>query len=194
MASQSQYIAFKGNRRVYEGSLRDVVPKIKRNLGTSENSPYLIFNLETGKTMDFNFQGSEQDVLKRLEVYQSEAAPAPEKAGPGRPKIGVISREVSLLPRHWEWLAQQSGGASATLRVLVEQATKKSVQGRGPKLAMERTHAFLSVLAGDLINFEEVLRALYRKEKTTFSTLMTSWPEDIRQQALEFAGPAFSEE
>ncbi|MFY0534142.1 DUF2239 family protein [Nannocystis pusilla] len=35
----------------------------------------------------------------------------PARTGPGRPKLGVVSREVSLLPRHWEWLERQPSGS-----------------------------------------------------------------------------------
>ena len=117
MDSFNTYTAFEGRALFTKGSLSDVVKKIKKNIGKSDNSSILIFSDATGKIMDFNFQGSEKEVLKRLDVFVTDYAPT-EKPGPGRPKMGVVSREVSLLPRHWEWLATQSSGASATLRAV----------------------------------------------------------------------------
>src|SRR4051812_29944480 len=133
------YTAFAGDNLVFTGTLPDVVLKIKKRMGKSENSSMLIFSDATGNTMDFNFQGSEKDVLKRLEIFTTEANPE-DSSGPGRPKLGVMSREVSLLPRHWEWLAAQSGGASAVLRRLVDEARKKSSEGNTIKQTQEKTY------------------------------------------------------
>ncbi len=164
MDAINTYTAFDENKLIFQGSLSEVVLKIKKRLGRAENSSVLIFSDATGKAIDFNFQGSEKDILKRLEVFVSEEMPN-SCAGPGRPKLGVMSREISLLPRHWEWLANQSGGASATLRHLVDEAKKKSVGGISVKQAQERTYKFMSVIAGDLSGFEEALRSLYKKEE-----------------------------
>src|SRR4051812_35711541 len=117
MDTQGTYTAFEGSHRLFQGALQEVVLRVKKRLGRAENSAILIFSDTTGKTMDFNFHGSENDVLKRLEVYVSTESNR-EASGPGRPKLGVVSREVSLLPRHWEWLATQPGGASASIRKL----------------------------------------------------------------------------
>ncbi|MEO6098220.1 MAG: DUF2239 family protein, partial [Fibrobacteria bacterium] len=171
MEAKSTYTAFEGPQLVCRGPLPEVIFKIKRRMGNSENSSVLVFSDATGNTMDFNFQGSEKDVLKRLEVFAAEDAPgrsAPEAAGPGRPRLGVVSREVSLLPRQWEWLASQSGGASAILRRLVDEERRKSIGGDTVKKHQERTYKFISVMAGDLEGYEEALRALYKKDHKTF--------------------------
>jgi hypothetical protein len=190
METANTYTAFEGHRLLSQGPLEHVVLRVKRRLGKAENSSILIFSDLTGKSMDFNFQGSEKEVLKRLEVYIS-GDEVKEPVGPGRPKLGVISREVSLLPRHWEWLATQAGGASATLRRLVEDAKKKSETGQDIKQSQERTYKFMSVLAGDQIGYEEALRALYKKDKKKFVGLIQEWPSDVRTYAMELAKPVF---
>lgn len=187
MNSTNTYTAFEGNDLFCRGTLEEVVKKVKRN---KSQDHILIFNDSTGKTMDFNFQGSEKEVLKRLEIFIGSPSPS-EYSGPGRPKLGVVSREVSLLPRHWEWLAAQPGGASATLRRLVEEGKKKEAGASEVKLAQERTYKFMSVMAGDLPGYEEALRALYRKEKKTFLSEIKTWPPAIQSHAIELASEVF---
>lgn len=191
MDTESLYTAFVGSQWLVRGPLLEVVSKVKAHLGSAENSAILIFSDATGKTMDFNFQGSEKDVLKRIEVYVPSEIP-PEATGPGRPKLGVVSREVSLLPRHWEWLATQTGGASATLRQLVEDAKKKSMGAGLVKQAQERAYKFMSVIAGDLPDYEEALRALYKRDKKSFFVRTQSWPKDVRAYAAELAKQVFA--
>ena|ERR1017187_10526732 len=190
MDTPSTYTAFEGNNRLFSGPLDDVIIKIKKKLGKAENSSFLIFSDSTGKTMDFNFHGTEKEILKRLEIFVSNDGPK-DSIGPGRPKLGVTSREVSLLPRHWEWLATQSGGASATLRKLVEEAKKASLGSNHTKQAQERTYSFISVMAGDLQNFEEALRALYKKDEKKFVAYINDWPIDVQRYALELSQPVF---
>ncbi|MBC7467452.1 MAG: DUF2239 family protein [Bdellovibrio sp.] len=186
------YSAFQGSALLFRGELQDVVLNIKKHLGRSENSSVLILSDATGKTLDFSFQGSQQDVLKRLEMYKHTDDPV-EPSGPGRPKLGVISREISLLPRHWEWLATQSGGASATLRLLVEEARKKSSNINTTKQLQERAYQVMSVLAGDLQGYEEALRALYKKDGKAFVTQVKGWPKDIQKYLSELTKPVFKE-
>jgi hypothetical protein len=192
--SPISYTVFEGPTLLFRGQLIDVVQRTKARLGKStDNSSLLIFSDSTGKIMDFNFQGSEADVLKRLDVFVQEAEPK-DNSGPGRPKLGVISREVSLLPRHWEWLASQTGGASAVLRRLIDEARRKSFGGNGVKQAQERTYRFMSVLAGDLKGYEEALRALYKRDEEGFLRQTESWPHDVRKHAIILAHLVFSDE
>lgn len=190
METSSTYSAFEGHSLLLRGSLTEVVLKIKKKLGKAENSSILVFSDSTGKIMDFDFHGSEKDVLQRLDVFVAKDAPK-DSPGPGRPKLGVISREVSLLPRHWEWLASQTGGASATLRKLVEVAKKKSLHGNSAKQAQERSHKFMSALAGDLNGYEEALRALYKRDEKSFQSKIQDWPRDIRLHVTRMAEAAF---
>ncbi len=191
MSSAANYTVFDGSKMLYQGPLTTVVQKIKKRMGQSSNSSFLIFNDETGKTIDFNFHGSEDDVQKRLSVFVGAEGGTEQVSGPGRPKLGVVSREISLLPRHWEWLAAQPSGASATLRQLVESAMKKSASNTTLKQAQERTYRFISVMAGDLEGYEEALRALYKKEKKTFVAQMRNWPDDVKDHAIALSRDAF---
>lgn len=175
------YTAFEDHKLLIQGALDQVVLKVKRKLGAAAHSPILIFSDQSGKTMDFNFSGSEADVLKRLDIYVPAAEQTSENQGPGRPKLGVISREVSLLPRHWEWLAQQSSSVSAVLRKMIEEAMKKSTPANEAKQAQERTYQFMSVIAGDRPQYEEALRALYQKNQKSFLSLIDKWPADIKK-------------
>lgn len=192
MQSPATYTAFEDQQILVQGTLPEVVRRVKRRLGRSAHTSVVIFSDDTGGTIDFNFHGSEEDVAKRLEIFVA-SSPEKEQAGPGRPKLGVISREISLLPRHWEWLAAQPGGASATLRQLVESASKKTVDGVTDKKVQEKTYRFMSVLAGDLEGYEEALRALYKKDKRTFLSRIENWPRDVRAYAVALSKPLFEE-
>ncbi len=198
MEKDNRYTAFEEGSIVARGSLAEVVQEVKRRIGRADNSAILIFSDNTGNTMDFNFQGTGKDVLKRLEVFVGAAGEGPgkpdqESPGPGRPKLGVVSREVSLLPRQWEWLASQSGGASAVLRRLVDEARKKTSEGPSLKRIQERAYKFMSVMAGNLPGYEEAIRALYKKDRKAFATRIAEWPADIQGHARELAGPVFDE-
>jgi hypothetical protein len=190
MADQRTYTAFEGTTRLFRGALPEVVVKVKERLGRAENSPVLIFSDDTGNTIDFNFQGSVKDVRKRLAIFVSMQQSGPV-SGPGRPRLGVISREISLLPRHWEWLASQPGGASATLRRLIDEVKKKSSARVSIKEVQERVYRFMSVIAGDLKGYEEALRALYKADRKNFLLHIHEWPADVRAHAIEMAKPVF---
>jgi len=166
------------------------VLKVKERLGRADNSTVLIFSDDTGKTMDFNFQGSVKDVLKRLEMFVARQEHRPV-SGPGRPRLGVICREVSLLPRHWEWLASQPGGASAAIRKLIEEARKRSSTHLSVKEIQERVYRFMSVIAGDMEGYEEALRALYKADRRNFLLHIHGWPADVRTHVIEMAKPVF---
>jgi uncharacterized protein len=190
MDTPGTYSVFEGTTRLFRGTFPEVVLKVKERLGRADHSSLLMFSDDTGKTMDFNFQGSVKDVLKRLEIYVSRQA-SPPPSGPGRPRLGVISREISLLPRHWEWLASQPGGASATLRKLIEEARRKSMAHVSVKQIQERAYRFMSVMAGNMTGYEEALRALYKADRRNFLLHMQDWPPDVRTHAIELAKPVF---
>lgn len=184
------YTAFMGTDFFGQGSLSEIILKIKKYIGTAENTNILIFSDLTGKAIDFNFQGSLLDVQKRLDVFVSENS-TQQITGPGRPKLGVISREISLLPAHWEWLATQPGGSSAVIRKLIDEARKKSEGSLSIKQIQERVHRFTTAMAGDLQGYEEALRALYRKDEDQFLIQMGSWPSDIRDHVINLSKPIF---
>lgn len=193
MSSESNqtYTAFRGTQLVANGRLDDVALKVKRLGGDG----VLVFSDETGKEMDFDLRGRDKDVLQRLQVFLSPAPSADEAPrGPGRPKLGVVAREVSLLPRHWEWLSTQSGGASAALRRLIEDARKATSGREAIRQAQDRAYKMMSALAGNLPRYEDALRALYAKDKKTFKGEIVDWPPDVRDYALRMAAPAFGDE
>lgn len=187
------YTAFEGHRILIQGRLDEVALRVKHRTKTDPSAAILIFSDLTGKEMDFDLRGSDKEILSRLLMYltpKGEISAPP--VGPGRPKLGVVAREVSLLPQHWEWLSTQSGGASATLRRLVEDA-KKSASGKDLiKQAQERAYKFMSAMAGNLPYYEESLRALFAKDKKKFKECVVDWPKDVRQHALSLAAPVFT--
>ena len=184
------YTAFLGDAVAAEGALADVVMPLKRRIGAANHCEAIIFNDTTGAPFDFNFSGSEEDVQKRLDVFTSQ--PEESRSGPGRPRLGVTCREVSLLPHHWEWLSAQPAGASAALRRLVDAARRHDSAPPSVRQVQERTYRFLSVVAGNREGFEDALRSLYRKDRKGFSRHMANWPPAIRAHALRLAKPLFS--
>jgi uncharacterized protein len=156
----------------------------------------LIFDDETSELIEVDFSGTEKDVAQRFTgkaAAQRENAPA-EPRGPGRPKLGVVAREVTLLPRHWDWLATQPGGASVALRKLVEHARLAS-RGRDRKRrAQESAYRFLSAMAGNEAGFEEALRALFAGQREQFTKTAAAWPADVREHAKKLAAKVFAAE
>ena len=171
------YTAFDGHRRIASGSLGEVVLAVKRAVEGGAERPILIFDDATGRAIDVDTRGDEEAVVARY---------APPVRGRGRPKLGVVAREVTLLPRHWDWLNRQSGGASVALRRLVDAARRGENGGRA---AREAAYHFMSAMAGDLPGFEEAARALFANDRPRFEGLIAAWPEDIRAHAL---APAFA--
>jgi hypothetical protein len=176
MDSAQHYTAFVGSRKLASGEQRLVLRSIKLHLERGGN-PVLIFDDSSGRQVEFDFSGSLEQVLAR------EASEP--KAGPGRPKLGVVSREISLLPRHWEWLEKQPNGNSAALRRLVDEARKREPEKERARLAREAAAKFMWAMAGDLAGFEEASRALYAGDEKRLRTLMRRWPKDIRAHALK---------
>lgn len=186
--SQSQSCtAFDGHRLIASGSLREVALATKRVIDAGPKGPVLVFDDQTSLPVEIDFRGTPEDVLSRLGLAGSEAAPR----GPGRPRLGVVAREVTLLPRHWEWLATQPGGASATLRRLVEEARRGGVdRARRSGEALDR---FMQAMAGDLPHYEEASRAYWRGERDRFEHLINAWPADVRDHARRLAAVAWDD-
>lgn len=180
------YTAFVGARLLGTGALEEIVRLIKARVDGGETERIAFFDDETGQVLDLDLRGSPDEAIARLAehpvlgpvVAESEG---PKRAGPGRPKLGVVSREVSLLPRHWEWLGEQSGGASVTLRKLVDEARKRTEVRDRARRAKEATHRVMWELAGNLAGFEEASRAYYANDPGRFSQEVAGWPEDVRR-------------
>jgi hypothetical protein len=179
--------AFHGIKRIASGDLRAVAVKTKELLERDPTAQPLIFSDATSEVIELDFRGTLQEVVDRIEVTSPDAP----SRGPGRPKLGVVAREVTLLPRHWEWLAAQRGGASVALRKLVEHAIKSTRDSDSMRRAQDVTYRFVSAMAGNEPGFEEAIRALFRSERDRFDEWIRAWPPDIRDHAKKLAAAAF---
>ncbi|MDF0496055.1 DUF2239 family protein [Bradyrhizobium yuanmingense] len=186
---QGTYTAFAGQRRLASGTAGDVALAVKRATQPLAE-PIIIFDDGTGRSIDFDLRGDDGEVLARLATLmpQAETTEAPaEPRGRGRPKLGVVAREVTLLPRHWEWLNAQAGGASVALRKLVDEARRASGDKDRERQARDAAYHFMSTMAGDLPQFEEASRALFADDRRRFTSLIADWPTDIRDHIVKLA-------
>ncbi len=192
------YVAFDGDRRIGAGSLRDVARAARQALDRDRLASILIFESESSALVDIDLRGSVDDVLSR--IPPASARPAEEDAvvtaprGPGRPKLGVVAREITLLPRHWDWLAQQKGGASVAIRRLVDEARRVNEDRDRIRLGQEAAYRFMSAMAGNRPHFEEAIRALFAPDRAMFQKLIAEWPGDVRDHAAALAERAFPRE
>jgi uncharacterized protein len=202
--------AFRGHELLASGALRDVARVVWRAVKDAEShhGAVLVFDDATGRVIDFEMRGDERAMLAHVDVMlrMSHGAPVQSNDEPygatsgdsvdqvprprGRPKLGVVAREITLLPRHWEWLATQPGGASVALRKLVDAARRTHADSDRAKAARDVAYGFMNAMAGDLSQFEEVIRALYRGDETRFRELITEWPQDIAAYSAQLAFPA----
>jgi hypothetical protein len=194
--SDSPYVAFDGDRCIAAGDLRDVARAAKQTLDRRKDASVLVFDGTTSGPIDIDFRGTVDDVLARLPDIAEAPATAEDAAipvprGPGRPKLGVVAREVTLLPRHWEWLAQQSGGASVALRKLVDEARRANKDKDRVRHAQEAAYRFIAAMAENKPHYEEVARALFAGDAERFESWTTSWPADVRDHARRLAAAAF---
>ena len=186
------FTAFEGERRLAAGGLADVALAVKHAEQRRTAEPILIFSNATGRAIDLDLRGDTEAVLARPAKPASagataEAASPSEPRGRGRPKLGVVAREVTLLPRHWEWLNTQPGGASVALRKLVEQARRANGDADRNRAARDAAYHFMSAMAGNLSGFEEASRALFADDRRNFMRLIAAWPADIRDHAVNLA-------
>jgi len=181
MPDRTSCAAFAGTRRIAGGALAEVALAVR---GLSD-APVLVFDDATGRVIDLDLSGSAAEVAARY-------ASAEDARGPGRPKLGVVAREVTLLPRQWEWLAGQPGGASAALRRLVDAARKQNEAADQARIARERAYRFLHALGGDFAGFEALSRALFAGDGAGFETGLADWPPDVAAHARRLAEGAFA--
>ena len=183
------FTAFEGQRCLVSGPITEVALAIK-GVTRPAASPIAIFSDSTGRPIDLDLRGSNADVLARLAATSPATAEEPvsnEPRGRGRPELGVVAREVTLLPRHWEWLSAQPGGASVALRKLVDEARKANGDRDRHRAARDAAYHFISAMAGNLENFEEASRALFADDRRRFVSLIAPWPADIRDHAVKLA-------
>ena len=190
----SRYTAFAGDRLLACGAYADIAQALA-SLDEQEQ-PVLVFDDATGAPVDAPPRPEHAALLARMGVdgagasdpANSRAAPRPS---PGRPRLGVVAREVTLLPRHWDWLSAQPGGASAALRRLVDQARKAGESADDRRRAIERCYKFMNAIAGHRPGFEEATRALFAGERERFETLISAWPTDVAAHARRLAAPGW---
>lgn len=189
-----------GTRRIATGAPADVTRAVKRIADGGEPAPILVFDGDA-RIVDLDLRGSEGEVVDRLNIEgtNGDSAPSPATSshqspmprGRGRPKLGVVAREVTLLPRHWDWLGNQPGGASAAVRRLVDQARPSSAEKDRLREAKEVAYRFMSAMAGNEQGFEEASRALFAGNATRFAEMTVDWPVDVRDHARALAVLAF---
>jgi uncharacterized protein len=194
IATTIQCTAFLGARRIAAGTLEHVALSVKAALGDDQRLSALVFDDTTGRQIDLDLRGSDDDVVQRLALHpfvRRVATKEPEPRGPGRPKLGVVGREVTLLPRHWEWLSRQSGGASVALRKLVDEARRTHGSRDRIRQAQEATYHFMSAMVGNEPGYEEAARALFAKDRARFDELIGKWPTDVSAHVARLAEAAF---
>lgn len=172
--------AFAGPRRIAAGLLTDVAVSAKAALTADPLATVLVFDDATGRVIDLDLRGGAEEVATRY-------APAAVPRSRGRPRLGVVAREVTLLPRHWEWLNAQPGGASQALRRLIDEARRADNGRTVRRQAQETAYRFMSAMAGNFAGFEEASRALFADDRPGFEAETASWPEDIRLHARQLA-------
>lgn len=173
------YSVFAGTRRLTVGPLAHATLAARRAQDRDPQTPVLVFARSDGRVIDLDLRGTEADMLSRL-------GPSAEQTRRGRPKLGVVAREVTLLPRHWDWLAAQPGGASITLRRLVEAARKADAGPGHARLRTEAAYRFMSAMAGDMPGFEEASRALFAGDLQGLQTRISDWPPDLQSELLDY--------
>jgi hypothetical protein len=188
-----QFTAFVGDRRLASGPLAEVTLAVMKASRKAASEPIVVFDDANGRPIDLDLRGTERDVVARLPPpaanpqTPADDVAAPEPRGRGRPRLGVVAREVTLLPRHWEWLGVQPGGASVALRKLVEEARRTSGDRDRSRAAREAAYHFMSTMAGNLPGFEEASRALFADDRRRFGELIAGWPGDIRDHIVRLA-------
>jgi hypothetical protein len=193
-------IAFEGSRRIASGKLAHVALKAKEVLDRGERGPVVIFDDQTSHVIEVDFRGTGKEVVERLSVSAVKCADegetprqSVETRRVGRPKLGVVAREVTLLPRHWDWLNCQTGGASVALRKLVEEARRANAGKDRVRQAREVAYRFLSAMAGNEPGFEEATRSLFAGNAKRFQEMIAGWPVDVREHANKLAAAGFPE-
>jgi hypothetical protein len=194
MTAEPSFIAFDGDRRIAIGSPASVAIAVKRRVEASRNAQILVFDAATSAQIELDVQGSDKEVRARAPLFAPRPpsagdAETPSARGPGRPKLGVVAREVTLLPRHWDWLNAQPGGASVALRKLVDEARRSKRDS--VRRSQEAAYRFITAMAGDKPHYDDANRALFASDGERFDRLTAGWPTDIRDHARKLAAGAF---
>lgn len=185
--------AFSGSYRIASGELRHVALKAKQAFDGHPERPVLVFDDADARALELPLELPAADLLawlSRPQLGEGGGEPARPRR-PGRPKLGVVAREVTLLPRHWDWLAAQPGGASVALRRLVDDARKVTAGDDRRRAAQEAAYRFMQAMAGNEGGFEEAARALFAGDFGRFQACIAGWPDDVRDHVEWLATDAF---
>jgi hypothetical protein len=185
--------AFAATTRIATGDRLTVALAARDHL-SRRSDPVLVFDDSSGEQVELDLRGTAEEVTARITPPPAAApAPAAEARGPGRPKLGVVAREVTLLPRHWDWLQQQSGGASVALRRLVE-AARLASEGTDHRVrARDAAWRFATAIAGNRPHFEDAMRALFARDRQGFESRLAIWPPDLATHASALAAAWFAD-
>lgn len=181
-APNPTHTTFQGHRRLASGALSDVALAVKH--AADNGHALLTYDDASGRVVDLDLRGSDDDVAARYTTTDTA-----EPRGRGRPKLGVVAREITLLPRHWDWLNTQPGGASVALRKLVDDARRANSAKDRTRAAQTIAYQFMSSMAGDFAHFEDASRALFANDREKLSALIAAWPPDVRDYLLKLADP-----
>jgi hypothetical protein len=195
-ADDTRWIAFAGTERIAQGMPVEVVAAVKAHADAHSATTVLVFDVVTSRPVELDLRGSLDAVLARLPARQPAPGALPAQSAPrqpGRPRLGVVAREVTLLPRHWEWLGRQPGGASVALRKLVEEAQRANRDVDRIREAQEAAFRFMNAMAGDEPGFEEATRALFAGDRHTLGDILAGWPRDVCAHVAVLADAAMAQ-
>jgi hypothetical protein len=188
MDGDRTFTAFLGHRRLASGDIRTVATVAA---DAHQQGALLIFDDATGRPVELDIRGGADQAVAEYQARAGRLDDArPRRPGRGRPRLGVVAREVTLLPRHWEWLGRQPGGASAALRRLVEEASRSGAAADRAREAQEALYRVMSTLAGNAPGFEEASRALFAHDDVRFDGIVHGWPADVAAYVGQLARAA----
>jgi hypothetical protein len=182
----NRYIAFDGMDVVAQGGLAQVALKLRDHARRHQTSNAVVYDSSTGAQVELDLRGTDAEITAR---YQPKADPA-RKAG--RPKLGVVAREITLLPRHWAWLAKQSGGASVALRKLVEGQMRQTDARTVRRAAQDSAYRLMTAVAGNAPSYEEAVRALFGADRNGFEAAIMTWPKPLVELLMTMTLDAFA--
>lgn len=188
--NQRTLTAFQNEHMLTSGQTWEVAIALKAAMKVDRESEFLCFDDQSGSFIDLDLSGGYEDIIARYKPAEPKSQKNRQSKA-GRPNLGVVSKEVTLLPRHWEWLSQQEGSASATLRKLVETARKLNSHEELVRKAKATTDRFMIAMLGDEMDYENAARALYRGDKVQFRDLTRKWPADLRHHVMRLSAPVF---
>ncbi|MFP8779245.1 DUF2239 family protein [Hydrogenophaga sp. RWCD_12] len=187
-SSGPAWVAFEHHRRTAAGQPATVITAVQQRLASEPNAMPVVLDAVSSERIELDWRAPLGTLLSLLprpapEASDNEVADEAPR-GPGRPKLGVTAREVTLLPRHWEWLARQPGGASVALRKLVQSAMREGSTADAKRRATDAAYRFMSIVGGDLPHYEEISRALFAGELARLRALVGAWPADVSEHLL----------